>query len=331
MKKTFFALFLLAGFQVAFAEQDRPHGFLFYDDKQLPTIEPTRKKPKQPEKQVIVGGSGNQGKHQAKQISVSPVVSVSPMQKPAVEPFSVAWLRAKMPILLDNAMNNPTEENVRAYKYAERLMMDMVSNYADMSQRVVQNDPMLDESVRFPASALARSSALSQVSQAKEAIIRDLATKSGLWFFFDSKCHFCGSQYQVMKLMEEKYGIKVQYISTDGGILEGMPRNRVVIDKNGVAGALGIKVLPAVILAVPPETTAIVSHGASALSDLEEKTVTAAIDLKLTPQHLTDVAELRKRGIIRPEDIQQAKQQMQDTDDPNELVRVINQAIQKRM
>ena len=84
-------------------------------------------------------------------------------------------------------------------------------------------------------------------------------------------------------------------------------------------------------LAVPPDKTAIISHGASALSDLEEKTVLAAIDMNLAFPELTNTAELRKRGILRPEDMQQARQQMQNPKDPNELVRIINQAIQKRM
>ncbi|MBQ9723767.1 MAG: conjugal transfer protein TraF [Neisseriaceae bacterium] len=318
MKKTLLALFLLAGFQAAFAEQDRPRGFLFYDDKELPTIKIT------PKKQAT--------KEQKPQVQVVPTTP-QPQQTPQEqhEPFSVEWLREKMPILLDNAMNDPTEENVRAYKYVERVMMDMATNFADMSQKVVKNDPMLDESVRMPISAMARSSALYEIAQAKEAIIRDAASKTGLWFFFDSKCHFCGSQYQVIKLMEEKYGIRVQYISTDGGILDGMPKNKVRKDKENVAAQLGIKVLPAVVLAVPPETTAIISHGASSLGDLEEKTVIAAIDLKIAPQHLTNVAELRKRGIIRPEDLQQARNRMKDPNDTKELVRVINQAIQKRM
>lgn len=326
MKKTLIALLLLTGFQAAFADtqsgNDRPRGFLFYDDKQLPTIKVTPKKKPSEEIKPKVSGSP---------IVVQPQnnASVATVNQP--EPFSVEWLRQSMPILLDNAMNNPTEENVRAYKYAERVMMDMASNFADQSMKVVRNDPMLDESVRMPISSMARSAALYEIAHAREAIIRDLQNKGGLWFFFDSKCHFCDSQYQVLQLMEEKYGIHTKYISTDGGVLQGMPRNKVAFDRQNIAKELGVKVLPAIVLAVPPDKTAIISHGASALSDLEEKTVLAAIDMNLASPELTNTAELRKRGILRPEDMQQARQQMQNPKDPNELVRIINQAIQKRM
>ena len=58
MKKHFIlsSLLALGLFQAAFAEQQKPHGFLFYDDKQLPTIKTQPKKkqaePPKPEKQV---------------------------------------------------------------------------------------------------------------------------------------------------------------------------------------------------------------------------------------------------------------------------------------
>lgn len=311
MKKTLIGLLMLGIFQVACADAQQPRkGFLFYEDKQLPTIKPQPKKKKQPEKPV----------------------QAAPATPAKHEPFSAAWLREKMPILMDNALTNPTPENVRAYKYAERLMLDMASNYADMSKKVVETDPMLDESVRFPITAAARQSALFQIEKAKEEIVKNVAAgKAGLWFFFDSKCHFCNTQYQVMKLMEEKYSIKTKYISTDGGILAGMSKKQVVLDKNNIAADLGIKTLPAVVLAVPPDKTIIVAHGAGALSELEDKTVTAAIDLGLVPKELTDLAQLQKRGIITADDMQRAKNQMKDSDDPNELVRVINQAVQRRM
>ncbi|MBR1819416.1 MAG: conjugal transfer protein TraF, partial [Neisseriaceae bacterium] len=227
MKNKVFLLFALASIVCgnAFADDDRPRGFLFYDDKQLPTIEPTRKKTKEPKK-VIVGGGASNSKDSKAQVSGSPVSS----EKPALEPFSVEWLRANMPILLDRAMNNPTEENVRAYKYAERLMLDMAGNFAEQSQKVVQNDPVLDASVRFPISSMARQSALYQIDKAREAIVSDLASKGGIWYFFDTKCRFCESQFKAIKLLEEKYGIETRYISIDGGIFQGMDRKKVWFD-----------------------------------------------------------------------------------------------------
>ena len=46
----------------------------------------------------------------------APVRAAQP-ESTGPELFSAAWVRQQLPILLDRAMTNPTEENVRAYKY----------------------------------------------------------------------------------------------------------------------------------------------------------------------------------------------------------------------
>ncbi|MBQ9724752.1 MAG: conjugal transfer protein TraF [Neisseriaceae bacterium] len=313
----------LLPFQTAFGEQQqKPRGFLFYDDKQLPVIK-TQPKKKQPEMQPETKVSG------------SPQPAQQPAQ-PQPELFSVAWLQHKMPILLENAMNNPTDENVRAYKYAEKMMMDKASNFANTSERVVRNDPMLDESVRFPITAAARSNALWQVDKAREEIIKDLSQDSGLWFFFDSQCRFCETQYKVVKILEQKYNFSARYISIDGKLLKGMeqePKNKIRKDIGGeIAKGLGIKLTPAVLLIHPDtQSVIIVAHGASAADEVEYRMVTAAIEHNLANPELVKVANLEKRGILTPQDIESVKQQVQNPDDPNELVKLINQAAQKRM
>lgn len=312
----------LLPFQTAFGEQQqKPRGFLFYDDKQLPVIK-TQPKKKQPEMQPETKVSG------------SPQPAQQPAQ-PQPELFSVAWLQQKMPILLENAINNPTDENVRAYKYAEKMMMDLASNFANTSERVVRNDPMLDESVRIPITAAARSNALWQVDKAREEIIKDLSQDSGLWFFFDSQCRFCETQYKVVKILEQKYNFPARYISIDGNLLKGMEKEKqkVRFDIGGHrAKELGIKLTPAVILAHNSSSSAmIVSHGASAADEVEYKIVMAAIEHNIANPELVKIANLEKRGILTPQDIESVKQQVQNPDDPNEIVRLINQAVQKRM
>ena len=314
------AVFSLGLFQAAFAEQQKPHGFLFYDDKQLPTIK-TQPKKKQAEPPKP-----------AKQVSGSP----KPAQntEPQPELFSVAWLQQKMPILLENAINNPTDENVRAYKYAEKMMTDMATNFANTSERVVQNDPMLDETVRFPVASLARQNALWQVDKAREEIIREMAKQGGIWFFFDSQCRFCDSQYKAIQLLEEKYPIMVvHYISTDGNIMKGMDKRKVRFDTGSKkAREIGIKLTPALVFAHTPSNTAmIISHGASSMSNIERRIATAAIERNLIDPELVKIANLEQRGILTPQDIDSVKQQIQNPDDPNEIVRMINQAVQKRM
>ena len=308
-------LMLAAGSASADAyRKARPQGWLWYeDDAPKPAAKP---QPKQPPKAQAAPAAP----------AAAPAVQAAP------EPFSAAWVRAQLPVLLDRAMTNPTDENVRAYKYMSRLMVDMSMNFADASERVVRNDPMLDESVRFPIASMARAQALSQISQAKEGIIRDLSGKAGLWLFFDSKCRFCHSQYAVVQMLAKKYGLQVRYISTDGGVIGGMTADQLRFDLGGSrARTLGIKLTPAVVLAAPPEQMAIVAHGAMSQSELEDKIVLAAIDMKLASPELTDLARLQERGVLTPQDIAKARSQIRNPENPDELVRMLNGLIRNRM
>lgn len=104
-----------------------------------------------------------------------------------------------------------------------------------MTQKVIDSDPMLSESVRVPISALARQQAL-WLDQAKESIIKDLSSKAGIWMFFDSSCNFCHSQF--IAQAGQKYGMEVRYVSTDGGVINGMSRK-------GIA-SIGVQNVPSI-------------------------------------------------------------------------------------
>lgn len=264
---------------------------------------------------------------------VAPVAAIAPppeAKKP--EPFSVPWMRQKIEILRDNAIANPTPENASAYMYMQRLLLDMSENFAAAGQKAAESDPYLNEAVRFPIATAARRSALWQVDKARDAIIKDLTGKAGLWFFFDSSCVHCHSQYPIMKIMAKELGFKVMHISEDGKPLAGMDPKEFVVD-NGRATfkQLGLKLTPAVVLVAPPNNYLVVAHGAMAVDDLKAKIVQAAIDRDLVPKELSDVAELEKRGIVSAADVGKMKSMLKDTDDPKELVKMMQQAIGARM
>lgn len=265
----------------------------------------------------------------------APSKVVSAQTAPAAkesEMFSAAWIRAKQQELLDLAITNPSYQNVRAYQYLNRLMLDKSDEFARMTQKVIDSDPMLSESVRVPISALARQQALWQIDQAKEGIIKDLSSKAGIWMFFDSSCNFCHSQFQVSRELAKKYGMEVRYVSTDGGVINGMNRKDIRFDKGARrAQALGIKVTPATVLMVPPDRAAIIAHGAMSLSELEQKIVTAAIDMNLADPNLSNLAKLNERGMINNRDLQQAQGRLKNPDDMNEVVKLLNEIIGKNM
>ena len=136
---------------------DRERGYYWYEDpKDLP---PPKTAPVQPQKNTEL----------------------------KKQPGTVEWLREQMPILLDAAINNPSKENVETYLYAQRVAMDKSQRYAQASQKVVANDPLLDENNRVPLSAFAKVNFLQANDAAKDQALSYLGTVAGLWLVFDSK------------------------------------------------------------------------------------------------------------------------------------------------
>ncbi len=262
-----------------------------------------------------------------------PPVPVPPpskeITKPEERPFSVAWLRAKIEILRDNAIENPTEENARAFLYAQRLMLDMANNFAEAGSKVARADPMLNEELRFPFATAQRREALFAVSKARDQVLADLNSKVGLWFFFDSTCSFCAGQYRTLVAMAKKRGMSVRPISIDGRGLPGMKIFTTDKDR-AVFTRLELKLTPAIVMVRPPNNFYVVAHGAMAENDLEDKILAAAVDRDLVPEELKSIVSLEKRGILRPGDVEKMKNGMKDTDDPKELVEMMNKAIQGR-
>ena len=125
-------------------------GYFWYKDK--PKVKP-KPKPKVEEKPK------SEAKPEEKK--------AEPKEEKKQDFGSAAWIREKQKELLELAISNPTEENVRAYLYVNRLMLDRADEFARISKKVTDADPMLSESVRVPISALARQQALWQIDQAK--------------------------------------------------------------------------------------------------------------------------------------------------------------------
>ena len=298
-----------------YVNKNRNTGWFFYRDQNPPPPPKPAQVASQPTSVVF---------------APNPAPAASSILAPApaklANPFSVSWLKEKLPILHENAINNPSDENVRAYKYAERLMLDMATNYGNAVERVVAADPMLNEEARFPIAAAARASALFQVDAARKEILKSIAPKTGIWFVFDSTCSFCHTQFDTLQDMVKEYNWPIRYISVDGKPLKGM--TTFWPDPRGERSkTLGVQITPAILLVSPPRNVTIVAHGALARAALEKKIVTAAISMNIAPPELVDVARMQERGILTPADITKLQTQKADTSDPRQLVEIMNSAI----
>lgn len=229
-------------------------------------------------------------------------------KEPKVEPFSAQWLRTNMPILLDRAINEPTNENVEAYEYAKRVLLDKSQRYAEKTREVVSNDPFLDENNRVPFATFAKKSFLSKRQDDLGAALKYLSGKVGIWLFFDSTCNFCHLQATQVLELQKEYGFKTRFISMNG---KGMPMLPEYYVNHGQAKALGLTMTPTTVMVAPPNGYYIISQGAMAMDQLQERILVAADSKGLLPPELQDGMRAFDKGVLRSEDLKDI-----NTDDP---------------
>jgi conjugal transfer pilus assembly protein TraF len=201
---------------------------------------------------------------------------VSPQQIPAGQkPLSVAWLRKNLEVYRDQAIDSPSPENVAAYFYLQRLMMDKAHRFTDVAHEVVISDPRLDENVRRPISSFAVQAANRAASRTSQDSLTLIAKSTGILFFFRSDCTYCHLQAPLLKVLEDRYGFKVYPVSLDGLPMPGGLYPEFHHDQ-GQAAQLGVQATPSIFLLNPPGKVLPLSQGILSLDDLTNRILTVA-------------------------------------------------------
>lgn len=181
------------------------------------------------------------------------------------KPLSAEWFRKNMETYRDKAIDDPTHENVSTYMYLQRVMLDKAERFAEVSQRVVMADPLLDENSRRPIASFGAFAKDEMSTRGTEKVAKKLAEDAGLWFFYDSTCEFCVKQAGVLKGLINAYGFKVLAIARDGLPLPGGSFPDFTIDR-GQAKKLGVETTPALFLVRPGENGGAIQLGQGLLA-----------------------------------------------------------------
>ncbi|MBE1299705.1 MAG: hypothetical protein GJ680_07345 [Alteromonadaceae bacterium] len=192
--------------------EDRERGWFWYEDP----VEEERKKPK-----PIV--------------PVIPPTQAQPEQTPK-EPetisINVQWLRDNIQRIQDQAVNNPTDENLAQAAYAQRLMLDYSTRFSTKMMNYMSRDPLLDESVRRPTTAMNIKAFATEAIDKADGVLASLAEKAHIWFFYRSDCGFCHKQIPTLKALQDNEGFTILAISMDGKPIPGIETFEVVNDVN---------------------------------------------------------------------------------------------------
>ncbi len=214
-----------------------------------------------------------------------PIVAAPAPPKPqGPAPLSAEWIKVHLDTYRLTAIDNPTPQNVIAYMYLQRVMLDKSQRFAEQVKHVVQLDPYLDQGTRRPTATYGGAEFSKEARVATARLLTRIAQQAGIFFFFQGGCGHCEIQAPVLKSMQKLYHFSVFPISIGGQPLKNNLFPGYVLDQ-GQARYLKVIQTPAMFLG-KPNTQDIIPLGQSALArdQLEQRILTAARDAKwITP------------------------------------------------
>jgi conjugal transfer pilus assembly protein TraF len=161
------------------------------------------------------------------------------------QPGSTKWLRENLPKILDGAIDNPTQENIRRYAYMQRLGVDKADTFSQEYEKVMATDAYLDENRRRPQAQFLKTKIGREIKQYTNKLFKEFAKDFSYFFFFDQNCTICGHTAKVLNFMETRFGATVIAISLDGKE-PNFPFYKEFQPDKGQAEALNIVQIPAV-------------------------------------------------------------------------------------
>lgn len=179
---------------------------------------------------------------------------------------------------LDQAIINPTPDNVKKYISLQNQMSDRASRFSRVWQLALLQSPNLDYSIAHPTNQVGREVYLDQERAKEDAAIRALAQHSGLFFFYHSTCPYCQHFAPIVKDFSERYHIVVIPITTDGIALPSFPNSHV---DAGQAEKFHVMVEPALFTVNPYTHKAIpVSYGLITEDELRSRILEIATNFQ---------------------------------------------------
>lgn len=220
----------------------------------------------------------------------SPTTSAPPQSDTVA--LNTAWLRENLPIYRDRAIDHPTYQNIRAYRYLQLLMTDRAETFAHQWERVTQIDPFLDENTRRPLLSAAARQTDEEAGRHVVAALKTMAKETGLMFFYRSDCEPCMLEAPLLKSFEREFGFSVFPVSIDGRPLPRGEFPNFHVDQ-GQAQQLGVQSTPTLFLYHKGQVTPI-AEGVFGFQELSTKILLAGVMAKILTEDDFDMTRPAK-------------------------------------
>lgn len=247
---------------------------------------------------------------------------------------TVEWLKRVYPVLQERSINNPTEENVTAEKYVQRIIFDKAQRYAEKSIEVTSKDPLLNENNRVPYASGGALTVRNADYRAQEQAVRELAGIGGIVVFVDGTCRFCSQQLPIIERLRRQFGLEYLVISLDGSTPKGF--NGKVSRDNGLFNKLGLKLTPSVVFVPSPKGYAngadpnqyfVVSQGFYAQDEMAKQIAYAGHFTNLLSAETMRDLDVWNRGVATAKDLEAIEL---DAAKPETFKQVLQPVLQKQ-
>lgn len=214
---------------------------------------------------------------------------------PQQKVLSADWLRENLPKYRNLAIDNPTKDNVELYLLMQKLAMDKAEQFALAARKYAQQNPGIDETVQNPTATISRRAMAEEQENRMDSVIRLIAKRAGIYYFFRSDCPYCHKQNPMLEIMTRVTGMTFLPISVDGLPSEdGMLANWR--PDQGQAAYLGVEKTPTMYLVEPGGKVLLLSVGVRSMPDLKERIIQLAADNQWITKEQYDLA---MRGLPR--------------------------------
>ncbi|EHL6010552.1 TPA: conjugal transfer protein TraF, partial [Escherichia coli] len=163
-----------------------------------------------------------------------------------------------------------------------RLMLDIGTRFSDKSKDYFLKNPMMSEKRRQPVEKVALDAHRTVVEKNQQTVMKDIFTKSGLFFFFQSTCQFCHEESQTLQFMQNYYSVEILPVSMDGRPLQNGLFQDFSVPNAQIIDQFKIREVPTIFLVSKDGSSAQrISEGMITAEELKNTIILAAKGMNL--------------------------------------------------
>ncbi|WP_447874191.1 type-F conjugative transfer system pilin assembly protein TraF [Serratia fonticola] len=197
---------------------------------------------------------------------------------PASATDQMSKLHEKRLELINAALINPTQENIKRYVAFQQMLVNQISQFSSGWEKVLLNNPDLDYNLKHPVYNGAAPIEYTKERQLQAKAISYINQRYGVFFFYRGNEPLDNRLGNVVREFSEQYGIPFIPVTVDGRVNPDLPESRA---DAGQAARMNITHFPAIFLVEPArQTYKPLAYGFITQDDLARRVLNVVTDFK---------------------------------------------------